>query len=265
MEHTRKMLLVEPEAIERLKRPLETVTPLSSLDQQMRAILKSNKNDNEKWKLYQQTLQRYLHFTNRDRQPIPMFNIETYDASTNSVDSNNDNDTESTKQIRSYSKEDILTVLPKSYIKKGDNLLNNLVIHKDRIKWNDQGVVSIDGELISGSNIADMVGHLVRPLKRSEPVGMSKFLQLLYEINLPLQCIGNPKHSEFIHKLNMQKYIKQLKSIPQLDLSVHQKSLDLLEKENESSIDSKHLNQYHSTPNTSNTTGKRIKWEKWSP
>lgn len=45
----------------------------SELDNAMKSVLyQTNINDYEKWKLYQQTLQRYLHYSNQLRQPVSL-------------------------------------------------------------------------------------------------------------------------------------------------------------------------------------------------
>ena len=72
MENAKKMILIEPEVLSRMKRSALEVssTPLSSLDNDMENVLKLKKDDREKWLLYQQILQRYLHFTSHERESI---------------------------------------------------------------------------------------------------------------------------------------------------------------------------------------------------
>lgn len=63
MTSMKKMMLVESHVFEKLKE--KECTPedsLSRLDVEMHKIMRSKTEDREKWTLYLQTLQRYLHF-----------------------------------------------------------------------------------------------------------------------------------------------------------------------------------------------------------
>ena len=84
------MILIEPEVLSRMKRGALAVsrTPLSSLDNDMENVLKLKKDDHEKWVLYQQILQRYLHFTSREREPIsiPIHSIKSKEIKSNTDD-----------------------------------------------------------------------------------------------------------------------------------------------------------------------------------
>ena len=88
---------------------------------------------------------------------------------------------------------DILTSIPKTYARKASLLLANLLSHSSVIQWDNSGVVTIRGNVIPGSNIIDLVGDLVRPLKRSNPVGWDRMAELLDTINTPFEYIGNPQ------------------------------------------------------------------------
>ena len=73
MEHARKMILLPQESVKRLQATLgndkikSVQTPgsvTSRLDAEMKEILNTPtyKDEREKWTLYRQVLQRYLHF-----------------------------------------------------------------------------------------------------------------------------------------------------------------------------------------------------------
>nr|CAD7256011.1 unnamed protein product [Timema shepardi] len=67
MEHTKKMILVSPETLHRYEQHHQQVASatnlvVSELDKEMEKILTSKLDDKSKWTLYQQVLQRYLHF-----------------------------------------------------------------------------------------------------------------------------------------------------------------------------------------------------------
>ena len=73
MNHVKKMILVPHDTVARMH---DTTAPtpqtqMSSLDTEMSYILrKQYADDSEKWKKYNETLQRYLHFANENRKPL---------------------------------------------------------------------------------------------------------------------------------------------------------------------------------------------------
>ncbi|CAG4956759.1 unnamed protein product [Colias eurytheme] len=69
-----------------------------------------------------------------------------------------------------YSPTQILSLIPKTYNKKG-------------------------------SNIVDLINDSLRPLNKSDPIGWDRFAKALKDIKLPLTYIGNPKRCEFINQL----------------------------------------------------------------
>lgn len=192
MEHARKMVLIAPEAIERLKQSnTESGDITSHLDDDMKAALNSRLPDHEKWTLYQQVLQRYLHFKNQQRGPIQMSITEDLPATPN-----NDNIEE-----KRYEDVDDTTViidtLPKTYRSKAKLLLQRLMADKS-VTWNKLGSVSINNVEIPNSNITDLIGDVLRPRKHSSPIGWQKFSIALKNINIPDELIGNPRRREFI-------------------------------------------------------------------
>lgn len=79
MDYAKKMILIEPEVMEKIKKDNTntSVNSLSQLDEEMNKVLKTKLEDEEKWSLYLQTLQRYLYFFGKDRKPIeiPLINF----------------------------------------------------------------------------------------------------------------------------------------------------------------------------------------------
>src|ERR1043165_6753604 len=75
MEHTKKMVLVEPRQIEKWKETMVDKT-LSKLDGEMYDILHRNIEDDNKAKLYSKSLSRYLNID----KPNVVTKFETADA-----------------------------------------------------------------------------------------------------------------------------------------------------------------------------------------
>nr|CAD7265363.1 unnamed protein product [Timema shepardi] len=61
------------------------------------------------------------------------------------------------------------------------------------ISWDLHGEVNIQDTPFCGSNILDLVNHLARTRRHSEPSGWRKSLTVLQNINVPKEFIVNPK------------------------------------------------------------------------
>ena len=70
MEHARKMILVDPRALQPKPNPTKTI--LSKLDEEMNEILNNDLPEDEKVKLYNQILRRYLTFQEKEHEPVKM-------------------------------------------------------------------------------------------------------------------------------------------------------------------------------------------------
>lgn len=264
MENAKKMILIEPALIEKLKQENKVTSNLSRLDIEMQNIMNSKTEDRKKWMLYLQTLQRYLHFTEEDRQPLrlPIYSDTSNEDSNGSKIGfkNKDRDLKSSvdaeslleekgsiKRIESeanplYSPTQILSLIPKTYNKKGESLLNLIGASKSKIRWDNEGTVIIDNEKIPGSNIVDLINDSLRPLKKSDPIGWDRFAKALKDIKVPLTYIGNPKRCEFINQLQAKDLNKT-------------SEIEVQEFSTPSSGDKRSITKIR----------KKIDWEKWTP
>lgn len=246
MENTKKMILVEPSVIERLKQKENAPEDsLSRLDTEMQDIMKSKTEDREKWMLYLQTLQRYLHFSGEERKPIKLPLI-TETAPTNNETNENNSDSVSSPSnehvlSKKYSGAQILGYIPKTYKIRAGLLIKTLQENTNKIYWDDHGTVYIENKPILGSNVLDLINDVLRPLKRGKPSGWESFAKALKDINVPLGSIGNPTTVEFIKRLHLQEsqegagYVKTKKSSKSLTNSGNSKKQP------------------------------KINWEKWTP
>jgi hypothetical protein len=104
----------------------------------------------------------------------------------------------------------------------------------NRISWDKSGVVSIDNNLVPGSNIIDLVNEVVRKRSTSKnPIGLQNFKLFLQEINIPKELIsfqfgsGNTFYNK--KKLNQYKAVASNKIH-----KVKSKSAILLKKKSKS-------------------------------
>lgn len=280
MENAKKMILIDPEVIERLKKDnsqSHADNNLSRLDEEMQQVLNKKINDREKWSLYLQTLQRFWYFVGKDRKPleIPIFSNEMIEYpkpdivksenilhSTETYPQKDVGQTNANYTITSHANysitSQILTLLPKTYKQRGELLMKFILKNNDKIRWDKNGVVFINNEKVENTNIIDLFNDISRPLKNSSPNGWWKFSKALRELGVPISYIGNPKRIQFI-KLNGSP----------LDTSQMSETHTPDEFDSPTSDEFDGPTPGYSTPisNDNSTIKKRrkIDWQKWTP
>ncbi|KAK3926577.1 Nuclear protein MDM1 [Frankliniella fusca] len=175
------MILVPHESVAKLTDPTPstTLTQLSALDNEMELIMrKKYADDSLKWKLYNEALQRYLHFNNERKKPARI-SVEDF-----SLD-----DTGDTALIR----QQLAAAMPKTYKAAALRLYDYLSTTGSRVTWDSSGLVSLEGTPVTNSNIIDLISDLTRSRKNFEPVGVSNFIKTLSTLNIPLELIPNEK------------------------------------------------------------------------
>jgi hypothetical protein len=177
MSSARAMLLVPPELHSKLKQE-----NLSELDKEMHQILFSTENSDEiKWKLYSQSLQRYLHYAREMNKNVEVEMKE--------------------KEYRDpLKKQNHLTQRQKHLIQLDENLppelqeqgkkLYKLLSESKIIKWNKNGELTMDDKLVRGSDIVEFVSIGVKPKQVIVPKGFNRFAELLDDSALPHQYFG---------------------------------------------------------------------------
>lgn len=70
-----------------------------------------------------------------------------------------------------------------------------------RISWDGRGTVTIDGDLLTDSNIIDLVNDVARSRKSVKAVGREEFARFLYESGIPLEFMGNSELYKLGRKL----------------------------------------------------------------
>ncbi|KAK3933024.1 Putative uncharacterized transposon-derived protein [Frankliniella fusca] len=185
MNHVKKMILVPHESVARLNDPTPstTVTQLNTLDREMEKIMrKKYADDSLKWKLYNEALQRYLHFNGEQTKPVEI-----------SISSVNGEENETTS-IR----EQLAEALPKTYKAAALRLYDYLSRADSKVTWDSSGVVSLNNQPVPHSNIIDLISDLTRSRKNFEPIGKENFVKALSLTNIPLELIPNEKRRNAI-------------------------------------------------------------------
>ena len=182
MNHAKRMVLVPENTLERLQQRQRILTPpvtqtLKNLDSEMSDILSSNQlDDEEKAKLYNQVLQRYLtYYDQRKGQPIHM-KLTTPKP----VDSPEQKEAKDTteqpapeKSVLSTVEEEVMKSVPKLYKSGARQLLDKIKEHRDVLQWNEKGELSYENKPISGSHVVDLVNdtfrHTTAPQDSQQP------------------------------------------------------------------------------------------------
>ena len=180
MTHQKQRILVPYESVARLHdTPTSSPqTQMNSLDTEMNYILQQTyADDSEKWKRYNETLQRYLHFANEARKPIPIEIKSVEDDSSQPVSM----------------RQQLASVIPKTYKDQALKIHDYLTSTGSPVTWDRTGAVSIQGTVLRQSNIIDLISDLTRSRKNFEPEGVTDFVQALANMNIPMDLIGNEK------------------------------------------------------------------------
>lgn len=192
MEYAKKMALVEPRLLEGLQvhqqlTHMPMVKALSTLDRDMEDVLsRQDLSPDEKVKHYSQVLQRYIHYEDKrkmaEQAPLQMRMIEFPDVSTHSV-------TPSSENMDSIEQE-VLNSVPKT-MKKKAQLLVNRIKNSRAMRWTDKGELVYKDQVLSNTNVADLVNDALRRRKHFEPHGWETFARALKETNVPQDLIGH--------------------------------------------------------------------------
>ncbi|KAM0726794.1 hypothetical protein ACS0PU_006955 [Formica fusca] len=191
-------------------------TALLRLDAEMWRILNlaTPVDEDKRWKLYKEALQRYLHFVREAKKRLREDtqdngednNDEQHEDTNLDVDDNefmetstlisSDRGDGSASSSSSFGKKraqsaemikKILDSVPKSIYteNKARALLKYLIdipASNCKISWDRRGLVTIDGTVITESNIAELINDAIRERKTFKAAGRIQFARLLHDI-----------------------------------------------------------------------------------
>ena len=190
MKSVKKMILVPEDVFNRFeqKQKMETSPIVSNMMQKdadmSKLLYRENLNDDEKKKLYDANLERYLDLKHQKDNTTPTFRILP-----NSEIENKELALPEEKAQLSDSV--IVENIPKTMRTRAVALLNRLKARPDVISWDETGRVSLDGVDIPHSNISDLISDAVRGRKKFNPVGSRQFFRALRKINMPRDIVRN--------------------------------------------------------------------------
>lgn len=213
MEHVKKMILVDPRMMDTIRSeggggrppvPDATSHSLLEMDREMQnALDKNDINLQDKARLYQQVLWRYLkRFEQYRDKPLGTVTLKrplnTFpEPAASTTDETVGAATTSPPQPRGRLEEEVLDSVPKSLKKKAERLLQRLHQHP-QLKWNSQGEIEYEGQLVKNSNLVDLVNDVLRKRRNFEPEGWKTFATALRRVNMPQDLIGHPDRWDFM-------------------------------------------------------------------
>ena len=197
MTHATKMALVPQETLERFQQypdPSPATKATLALDTEMKNILDRNDvTEDEKIKLYNHTLSRYLTLDHQRKQPLEMKltskdPVSTSDDIKEQVSTSNTNDTMDQKHTL---ESDVLGSVPVTLRKKAERLLKHLKADRNVIDWNQRGEIIAEGNIVKGSHLIDLIKDTLRKRKDFNPRGWKEFNKALAVLNTPQDLVGN--------------------------------------------------------------------------
>ena len=194
LEYAKKMVIVPPELIARLEHNNNSTQQVSSssssLDAEMSRILSDKRlADNDKWKLYQQVLQRHLNINASKRESI---NLPIVDTDMGLIQNN-------MQRTAAALVDEIVESFPKIYKSEARSLLRTMARNGDRISWDSSGFVYVQNKMIPNSNIVDILHSIVRARKSNPlPTGWHEVMQALKEMHIPSTYINNVDALRFL-------------------------------------------------------------------
>jgi len=201
MEYAKKMALVEPRLLEGLQwQQQQFQTPLgkamSSLDGDMQDILaRHDVPQDEKVKLYNQILQRYVTYHDQRqtaaRAPVRVTMVDE------GLPSDDQKSTDTSPMPADAIEREMLESVPPRMKKKAQLLINRIKAHP-QLAWTDRGELVYKDQVVTNTNVADLVNDVLRRRKHFEPRGWQTFAQALKETNVPQDLIGHQERWEWM-------------------------------------------------------------------
>jgi hypothetical protein len=189
MNFAKKMLLISPDALDRLKSTGAEVKSHHSLENQMTEVL-ANKNidDNEKWRHFEQMLQSFVKTAAKAREPIHIPIIENYDS-------------REKMQILPLEQEIKSSMGNSKTLNRNASQLLDYLRKSPHISWDNRGIVQIQGRTLPNSNIIDLVNDALKSRKSDTSDGWHDFAYLLAGLNVPRELIPNNYRWQYIQRI----------------------------------------------------------------
>ena len=128
--------------------------------------------NDEKQKLFNAYFERFLELRRQKETPTPVKKEEQ----------------QANPQL---SHADVVEHIPRTMRPRATALLSRLKAKPDVITWDKTRQVKIEGEVIPGSNISDLVSDAMRSRRNFNPTGSKEFFEVLNKLNVPKDLVRN--------------------------------------------------------------------------
>jgi len=187
------MVLVEPRQIEKWKETMQDKT-LSKLDGEMYEILHRNIADDNKAKLYSNSLSRYLNID----KPNVVTKFESGEAAAAAAAATQGAKPIATDDLKLIEQE-VLESVPKKWKTQASRLLTHMKLNPD-IGWSSKGELVLKNTTIPKTHVVDLVNDLLRKRASSSiPSGWRQLAEALKDSNIPHELIGNQDRWQYIN------------------------------------------------------------------
>jgi len=176
MEHVKKYVFVPEDTLARMgEQSKPFTTQAQSMDDDMISIMDNQGlSPYEKWRLYAQTLNKYMQYREAARRPVKLDVVD-----------------ENPPEVEQPQHEHILATIPDTHRPKAEHLLNRL-LQEPTFTVHPNLDVSINEQKIVGANIVDLLSDAVRKRRNVQPaIGWEQFRDYLRTLNVPREWIGN--------------------------------------------------------------------------
>lgn len=215
------MVLVSPDTLSTVQdrvqdKPVSSVKiNLSRLDQELKQILdRQDLLPYDKVQLYNQTLQRYLTYYNQaSNKPIKVQvtqntpqNIQG-DNIDDAVNGEDNQELEGAVGGEKSTEDDVKKLLinfPVSLVSKAKSMLDMIKTSGNILSYNDQGELIVEGKVVNGSHISDLIYDVLLGRKGFEPRGWEEFLAGLIKMNIPERIVTNTNRRNKMLKMKQQ-------------------------------------------------------------
>lgn len=208
MDYAEKMFLVPRHQMGQLQGRAPTMGTVAAnrLDDEMRTVLqRADLGEEEKIKLYNSVLQRFLRLTRQNESEKDRLNL-IYPS-------------EEPQQPQALSEQppqaaattEILSGISSRYRKNAELLLNKMKQHQDISSWDTRGTFLYKGMPVPGTNILDLVKGASQHRSLTEkrkPKGWDEFMTAMAEVNVPTSVLGSTAVKEQLEKLKDSLFIK---------------------------------------------------------
>ena len=173
MEQAKKMILIDSRVLEKLQESMREKT-LTKLDSNIDEVLRRDLPDNEKAKIYSNSLNNYLALKDESTNNLPP------------------------PPQKMFKESDILQSVPINMRGKAAKLVEHIT-RNPSIVWSDRGELVYKNQVVPDSHAADLVNDILRKRNINEPIGWEIFARALKDSNVPRRLIHNDTRWDRMH------------------------------------------------------------------